>query len=471
MKAVSCAAVDLGATSGRVIVGTWKRRRLELSEVHRFSNRFYAVGGHAYWNIGGLWNETLAGLKKARSEFPGLASVGVDSWAVDSVLVDQEGRMVHPVHAYRDERTVPFLKRLGAAKRAKLYELTGIPDYPYNTGCQLSESLEALPGLADVASRCLCIADYFNYLLSGKMENEISLASHTQLLDVHGRDWSREALELFRVPAHWFGKPRTSPARLGSVRGVPELKGVESILVPGHDTACAFAAMPADSAGNDLFLSTGTWSLLGFESERPLLGPAARRARISNERMGDGTYRPLRSSLGLWILERLIAEHASDAMTPTAWRQLISHTAREKTEGVTLDLSDKTLFNPASMRSAIDAQLKRRRLRAPTSLPAYVRLACDSLARSHADGAALFARLSGLQFARILVVGGGSKNTLLCQATANAAKLPVVSLSLEGSAVGNLAHQFLALGAVSSLTEFRAVLSKQLPSRTFLPLP
>ncbi|WP_404425244.1 rhamnulokinase family protein [Nibricoccus sp. IMCC34717] len=469
MKAVSCAAVDLGATSGRVIVGTWKDGRLALREVHRFPNAFRTVGAHAYWDVPGLWAEVVRGLQVARREFPALASVGVDSWAVDSVLVDANGRMVHPVHAYRDERTVPYLKSLGPERIRKMYELTGVPDYSYNTGCQLGETLRALPGLADVATRCLCIADYFNFLLSGKMENEFSLASHTQLLDVYGDDWSREALEIYGVPAHWLGAPKRSPARLGPVRGLPELKGVQSILVPGHDTACAFAAMPAAPGGGDLFLSTGTWSLLGFETNLPLVGEEARRARISNERMGDGSYRPLRSSLGLWLLERTLADFGETAMSAGKWRQLLAAAKAERKPAITLNLADKALFNPPSMRAAIDAQLRRRGSKPPKTLPAYIRLACDSLAHSHAEAARLFSRLAERSFDRMLVVGGGSRNALLCQATADASGLPVVSLSLEGTAVGNLAHQLLALGAVPSLSEFRASLARQLPSRTFTP--
>lgn len=471
MKTVHCAAVDLGATSGRVIVGTWAKNRLVLTEVHRFTNQFRSLGPNAYWDLPYLWGEARAGLLKAKAQFPRLASVGVDSWAVDHVLVNALGRPVHPVHAYRDQRTQKFSERLAQRGLEQVYAHTGIPNYPYNTSLQLQETLAAVPGMADTAARCLFVPDFFNFLLSGKMENEISICSHAQLLDVHSRDWSAEALAHFGIPGHWFSQPALSPKKLGPITGIPELKGVWNVLVPGHDTACAFTAMPAGPDGSDLYLSSGTWSLLGFESDKPLLGDAAREARISNERMGDGRYRPLRSCLGLWLLEQILPSFAARPLTVSAWTKLIAAAARAPKPARLLDVTDPALFNPSDMRAAIDAQLKRHGSRPPRDLGSYVRLICDSLGRGHADAVRTFEKLSGRKFSRILIVGGGSRNRLLCQATADACALPVLSFALEGSAVGNLASQLIALGAVRDLAEFRARLVRQLDAKTYLPRP
>lgn len=469
MKTVQCAAIDLGATSGRVIVGEWSGRGLRLTEVHRFPNQFRSLAGHEYWDLPSLWSEVRAGLIKARRLFPRLASVGVDGWAVDHVLVDALGRPVYPVHAYRDTRTAKASARLGRSGIERVYSLTGIPNYPYNTSLQLQETLLASPAMAQVASRCLFIPDYFNFLISGKMVNELSIASHSQLIDVHGSDWSDSALKYFGVPRRWFGTAIFSPRRLGPVAGIAELKGVLSVLVPGHDTACAFAAMPAAADGSDIFLSSGTWSLVGIESDVPLLGPGALEARVSNERAGDSRYRPLISCLGLWLLERVLPSFSSRPSTASGWNRLVAAARRAPAPADLLDLTDATLFNPANMRAAIDAQLRRRGAGAPLDLPGYVRLICASLGNGHADAVHSLERLAGRGFRRIVIVGGGSQNRLLCQATADASGIPVASYVLEGAAVGNIASQLIALGEVSGIAAFRERYAQQLAQVAYLP--
>jgi rhamnulokinase len=468
---VHCAAVDLGATSGRVIVGTWAGQRLTLTEVHRFPNQFRPLAGHDYWDLPYLWSEVATGLRHARHQFPRLASVGVDSWAVDHVLVDATGRQLCPVHAYRDSRTAALSAALGRDGLDHIYTLTGIPNYSYNTSLQLQETLQSSPAVSALATRCLFISDYFNFLLSGRMENEISISSHSQLLDVRGTDWSAEAQAHFKIPARWFSHPALSPQTLGPVTGLAELQGVQSILVPGHDTAAAFTAMPAASDGSDLYLSSGTWSLLGFESTTPLLGPEALAARVSNERMGDGRYRPLCSCLGLWLLEQTVPAFRSRPQTAQGWQKLIAAATRAPAPALLLDVTDTSLFSPPVMRTAIDTQLKKRGAKPPRDLAGYVRLICDSLGQGHADAVRTFERLADRKFKRILIVGGGSKNRLLCQATANASGLPVVSFALEGAAVGNLASQLIALGAVKDLATFRHLLSRHLKQTVYRPRP
>jgi len=470
-KTIHCAAVDLGATSGRVIVGTWANRRLRLTEVRRFSNGFRSIGGHDYWDLPGLWAEITAGLRTAKQRFPGLASVGVDTWGVDHVLVNDAGRIVFPTHAYRDARTQPGLQRLAHTRAAlgRIYAATGIPAVFYNSSLQLAETVGSCPAIADLATRCLFLPDYFNYLLSGRMANELSIASTSQLLDVHGSGWSRAALDHFHIPAVWFMPPIPADTVLGPVRDFPGLQDVKVVAVPGHDTACAYAAMPADPAGGDLYISSGTWSLVGFESNRPVLGPEALAARISNERMGDGRYRPLTNVIGLWLLEQTLREFSARPRTDRAWAKLIAAAGRLPAPARLLDVTDPAFVNPPSMRAAIDAQLRKRKLPRPGNLPGYLRLICDSLGQGHADAIRAFERLAGRTFRRILIVGGGSKNRLLCQATADAAGLPVVSFTLEGTAVGNIASQLIALGAVPDLATFRAQQAAGLKQTVYQP--
>jgi rhamnulokinase len=468
------AAVDLGATNGRVILGAWSKNRLKLTEVHRFPNALRSVGAHDYWDIGGLWHEVQCGLRKAAAALPRgakLASVGVDTWGVDHALVDDSGRLVFPVHAYRDARTQRGLKRLANTRAAleRIYAATGIANVFYNTSLQLEETVAHCPAIEDLATRCLFLPDYFNFLLSGRMANEISIASTSQLLDVHTNDWSRAALQHFRIPAEWFAKPVLAGTKLGTVQGLPELKGTRVIAVPGHDTACAYDAMPASPDRTDLYISSGTWSLVGFESDIPALGAAPLAAGISNERIGDGRYRPLTNVIGLWLLECTLKDFAARPKNNAEWATLISAAEKLPAPAELLDVKDPGFTNPRSMRTALDAQLKRRKLRAPKELAGYVRLICDSLGRGHADALRAFERMCGKKFKRILMVGGGAKNRLLCQATADSAGLPLVAFDLEGSAVGNLANQLVAIGAVKNLATFRQHLSANLEKKIYQP--
>lgn len=473
-KALHLAAIDLGATSGRVILGTWKNNQLSLKEVHRFPNVIQSIGKHDYWDIAGLWQEIQTGLAAAAAALPrgaSIASVGVDTWGVDHALVNDTGRLVHPVYAYRDGRTQAGLKRLTNTRAAleRIYAATGIPNVFYNASLQLEELITSCPAVTDLATRCLFLPDYFNYLLSGRMANELTIASTTQLLDVNGDDWSPIALKHFRVPPQWLTKPVRAGTKLGKVRGMDQLKTTQVIAVPGHDTACAYDAMPASPDGTDLFLSSGTWSLVGFESDTPVLGNAALAARISNERIGDGRYRPLTNVIGLWLLEGIMKDFASRPKTDDDWAKLITTAEKLPSPAALLDVTDPAFANPKSMKAAIDAQLKRRKLTAPKNLAGYTRLICDSLGQGHADAKAAFEQMTGRRFKRILIVGGGSKNRLLCQATTNAAGVPVVSFTLEGSAVGNIANQLVALKAVKNIATFRALLGKTLKQTIYKP--
>ncbi len=470
-----CAAVDLGATSGRVIVGTWADGALTLNEVHRFPNAIRSLGGHDYWDVATLWQEVVTGLHAAARSLPkgaSLASVGVDTWGVDYVLLNEHGRLVYPVHAYRDARTQAGLQSLlnTRAALARIYAATGIPAVFYNSSFQLAETIASDPSITDLAARCLFLPDYFNYLLSGRQANGLSIASTTQLLDVKGHDWSREALDYFRVPPTWLSTPVKSGTKLGRVKDLPTLAPTQVIAVPGHDTTCAYDAMPAAAEGGDIFLSSGTWSLVGFESKTPILGPDALAARVANDRTGRGEYRPLINVIGLWLLERTLDTFPSRPTNDREWRTLIKAASALPAPKRLLDVTDPTFGNPASMRAAIDAQLKRHRTKPPRDLAGYVRLICDSLGQGHADVVRRFETLSGQSFRRILMVGGGAKNQLLCQTTANASGLPVHAFQIEGSAVGNLANQLIALKAVKNLAAFRASLSTQLKAKIYRPV-
>lgn len=468
MPAVSAAAIDLGATSGRVIVGTLDKGRLVLDEVHRFRNGFEVLGPHCYWNLPGLFAEVRRGLELARAKHPRLAACGVDTWGCDTALVDKRGRLVFPVHAYRDTRTERQFTRLAEGEIRRVYGWTGIPNLSYNTSLQLQELVERVPGIVDVADRALFLPDYLTFLLGGEMANEISVASTSQLLEVDGCRFSRKALRHFGIPKDWFRKPALAPGAAGTVCGIPGLEKVGVIRVPGHDTACAYDAMPSDDPA-DLYLSSGTWSLMGFIADAPVANKQAFAQGVCNERLGDGRWRPLRTCLGLWLLEQTLPAFDARPESAADWERLIAAAEAAPAPVGLLDTTDRALFNPASMREAIDAQLRAHGHAPPRDLAGYVRLICASLGAGHGRFKKEFEELTGRTFRRILIVGGGSRNRLLCQATADAAGVPVVSYNLEGTAVGNLANQFVALGAVADLRTFRAGLARRLDGVTYTP--
>lgn len=472
MKAVECAAIDLGATSGRIIVGSWSRSGLlTLTEVHRFPNSFTTLGAHDYWDIGGLWREILTGLTKAKQSFPRLASVGICTWGVDHALVTERGRLALPVHAYRDQRTCPGWDRLAGSveKLRNIYSATGIPAHFYNTSLQLAETLAAFPGAAQSVDRCLFLPDYFNYLLCGRMENEISIASTSQLLSVRQADWSRATLVGLGIPARWFSKPIEAGTSLGTIKGIAPLAGLKVIAVPGHDTACAFDAMPTLRGNSDLYVNSGTWSLIGFETSAPILNREALLAGIRNERTGNGAFRPLKSVTGMWLLERVLRELGWRASGSREWAALIRESASLPRPDVLLDSDDFVFNNPRCMVQAVDRFLLRRRQCKPRKPAAYARLIIESLAAGHAKAHGTFRALAGQRFNQILLLGGGSRNRLLCQATADLSQVPVAAFSLEGSAVGNLGSQFVAMGAVSSRDAFREALSRQFKPSIHIP--
>lgn len=464
------AAIDLGATSGRVIVGRFSPKGgLDLTEVHRFPNAFHEFAGHAYWDFGGLFTELKKGLAEAKKLFPDLVSCGVDTWGCDHLLVNGAGRPVFPLHSYRDTRTQPILDRLRAdGDDRRLYQWTGLPIINYNTCIQLAETLSAFPAVRDMASRVLFLSDYVNFLLTGKMVNEFSFASTTQMLDVNGEDWSQETLDFFGIPRAWLSTPTKAGKRLGPLQDVPGTDGLEAVLVAGHDTSSAFEAIPTEPG--DFIISSGTWNLCGAIGESPILGEEAFAYGVSNERCGDGRYRPCKILIGLWVLEQTLATFDTRPKSAAEWDALITAAEERPAPDVLLDTEDRArFFNPRDMKAAIDEQIVARGGQVPRTLTDYVRLICDSLALSIAAAVKKFEALTGDRYKRMVIVGGGSKNRLLCQRTADCTRLPVISFSLEATSVGNMGYQLLGLGEVPSMTAFHNAILPELTKHTYQP--
>ncbi len=460
-------AFDLGASGGRAVLGTLERGCLRLAELHRFANAPVRRGGHWHWDTDRLWREILHALRLCAGRGIRLDSIGFDAWGVDFCLLDAEGQPVGLPFSYRDPHTGPaFRALLRRADCAAIYRRTGIQFLPINTLCQL----RALRGSAELgrARRLLFIPDWFNYRLCGISATERTIASTSQLLDLQGR-WSSPMLALAGVPRSLM--PSLVPTGsvlaplLPSIRRSAGLGPVPVIATAGHDTAAAVAAVPAE--GKDwAFISCGTWSLIGVESDKSCTSAAALRANLTNEAGVGSTFRVLKNVTGLWLLQRLLrlypgasaADAVSAARSAPPWRSLIN--------------PDWTGFaNPHDMRAAIRSFCRRTGQPVPRGLGQLARCIIESLALRHAATIAELAALAGRPIYRIHLIGGGARNALLCRLTADCCGLSVLAGPAEATAIGNTLVQAMALGAVDSLESVRAVVRRSSPAREFRPGP
>ena len=460
MTSVTVAAVDLGASGGRVMAGQAGAEGVALHEVYRFPNEPVAVGGTLYWDILRLYAEVRHGLAAAARRFT-LAGLGIDSWGVDFGLLDATGALLgNPVH-YRDARTTGVPARVHATVPAdELYAATGIQQLRFNTIYQLA----ATPMLAH-AARLLLIPDLLAYWLTGQIGAEVTNASTTSLLEVRAQAWATELIEKTGLPRGIFPPLR----RPGEIIGpVTEPNGLGSplpvIAVASHDTASAVATVPA--AGADFaYISSGTWSLAGMELDAPVLTAASRAANFTNETGVDGTIRYLRNLTGLWLLQQCLRCWPGSSLD-----DLLAGAARVPRLRFVIDPDDPVFVPPGDMPARIAAWLAGRGEAVPAGPAETVRCILDSLALAYRRAIAEVQSLSGRHADVVHVVGGGSRNALLCQLTADATGLPVVAGPAEATCFGNVLVQARALGAApGDLAGMRALIRVAEPLRTYSP--
>jgi rhamnulokinase len=449
VRRVRVAAIDLGASSGRVMLGSVDSGSVELAEVERFPNRPVRVAGTLHWDILALWAGALAGLRAVAHGTDRLDGVGVDSWAVDYGLLDESGALLgNPVH-YRDERTdgvaAKVLADLGAER---LYQLNGLQFLPINTIFQLA----AARGTAQLsaAHTLLLVPDLLTYWLTGTTGAEVTNASTTGLLDVAQRDWSPELLDAVGLRRDLLPDLHEPGTRRGEL--LPEVRdatglapGVPVWAVGSHDTASAVVGVPA--AGDRFaYVSCGTWSLVGLELTAPVLTEDSRRANFTNELGVDGTVRYLRNVMGLWILQEAVRTWDADGST-TDLPALLAEASRVVPFTALVDPDDPVFLHPGDMTARIADVCRRSGQQAPQSRAELVRCVLDSLALAYRRTVDDARRLSGQDVDVIHLVGGGARNELLCQLTADACGLPVEAGPVESAALGNVLVQARALGA------------------------
>lgn len=451
MSPVVVAGVDLGASGGRVIAARVDAGSIELHGVSRFPNEPVRAGGTLHWDILRLYADVVAGLEKAAAGFP-LASAGIDSWAIDYGLLDQSGALIgNPVH-YRDRRTEGVSVTVTAEE---LYATTGIQYLPFNTIYQLAAAA-GTPAL-DAARTLLLIPDLLGYWLTGEVGAEVTNASTTALLDVATRTWATGLMELVGIPPKIFPPLRQPGDVIGPVHGAsPDAGGrltgrdgraLPLVAVGSHDTASAVVAVPARGE-NFAYISSGTWSLVGMELDRPVVTEASRSANFTNEAGIDGTVRYLRNVSGLWLLQEC-QRHWANSAGPAAGaiEPLLSAAAKVPPLRFLIDADDPVFLPPGDMPGRITAWLAARGDPVPEGPAEFTRCILDSLAIAYRRALTDAQQLSGRHADTVHVVGGGSRNELLCQLTADATGLPVIAGPAEATALGNVLVQARALGA------------------------
>ncbi|HEX4444281.1 MAG TPA: rhamnulokinase family protein [Galbitalea sp.] len=463
MTRVSVAAVDLGATSGRVMVGHVGPNSFELNAVARFRNTPIRENGELHWNMTGLYGSVLEGLATALAEQPELASVGVDSWGLDYGLIRDGVLLQQPFH-YRDDRTPRGLAEVRRhISDEELYAHNGLQIMSINSIYQLS--VDRMDGRLQPTDTVLLIPDVVTHLLTGQSIAEQTNASTSGLLNVTSGKWDDELMRKIDLPRTILPELVGPGIAIGPVTDTRLANGARLTLttVGSHDTASAVVAVPATSP-DFAYISCGTWGLVGVETEHPVLTKEALAARFTNEGGVDGRVRFLHNVMGLWILTETIRGWGDDLAPLLA-------AARDVSENVSIfDVDDERFLPPGDMPTRIATSLTERGLPVPSSKAEIVRTIIESLAQAFADSVAKASRLSGTKVSVVHLVGGGSQNELLCQSTADRTGLPVLAGPMEATAMGNVLVQARALGATSpGLDGMRALVAANFAPRRYVP--
>ena len=460
-----CVAVDLGASSGRVMLANYDTatRALTLREVHRFTNRLQNVDGYDCWDIDSLEAEIRRGLVTVCEQGILIDSIGIDTWGVDIVLLDKHGQRVGLPVSYRDSRThglmTQAIEQLG---RADIYGRSGIQFLPFNTLYQLRALVSQQPMLAEQVAHALLIPDYFSYRLTGAMNWEYTNATTTQLVNINSDNWDDELLGWSGAQRSWFGTP-THPGNVIGHWICPQGNRIPVVAVASHDTASAVIASPL-AGKNAAYLSSGTWSLMGFESKTPYTSQQALKANITNEGGAEGRYRVLKNIMGLWLLQRVLPEQNVGDL-----QALIADTAKLPACRHLIDCNDDRFINPANMSVEIQAACAESAQPIPTSPAELARCIFDSLALLYARVLGELAELRGRPFSQLHIVGGGCQNALLNQLCADACGLPVIAGPIEASTLGNIGIQLMTLDELHNVDDFRQVVRDNESLTAFTP--
>ncbi len=472
MKSSSFLAFDLGASGGRGIIGVLKDKVLTLNEVCRFDNGMTNILGSYHWDILRLYDELVKGIAKTISLGLRPASIGIDTWGVDYGLLDKKGNLLGNPYAYRDHRTDTAIEEFSAViPLNRIYKLTGIQFMQFNTLFQLYAATRDKLPVMDMAGDLLFIPDLLNYMLTGIKKTEFTFATTSQLLNPVTGKWEKELFDALGIPVSIMQEIIEPGTVLGplhkSVVDETGMQDVKVIAVASHDTGSAIAAIPA-SDDNFAYISSGTWSLMGIESLHAIITDDSFSYSFTNEGGVNHTYRILKNIMGLWLIQECKRCWAGDRQD-YSYPELVTMAEKSVPFRSLVNPDHASFYNPVDMLSAITDYCGAHGEPLPSQPGEFARCIFESLALKYRYVLESLRKISGKKIDRIHIIGGGSQNKFLCQLTANATGLEVIAGPAEGTAIGNLLVQAMALGYVNSLSEIREIVKNSCETEVFRP--
>ena len=463
-------AVDLGASSGRTILGTLEGDKLTRRELTRFPNNIIQMTGHCYWDIQALYWEIIRGLKIAAQEGISIESIGIDTWGVDVALFGRDGALLRNPYCYRDPHTEGAMEEyFKMVPKERVYEITGIQFMNFNTLFQLATMRRNNDSALEAAHKILFMPDALSYLLTGEMVTEYSILSTSSMMDAHTGRISKELTAPIGISEEQFGRyvqPGEIIGRLTpEIQRLTGLNDIPVIAVAGHDTASAVAAIPAHDE-NFAYLSSGTWSLMGIETKKPIINKDSFEKNFTNEGGIEGTTRFLKNICGMWLFERCRKEW-NDA--PQSYDELYDAAMKVEPFRSLINPDDPDFANPISMVNAIRNYCKRTGQPVPGGYAEECRCIYDSLALRYRDVFEMLKEMSPFPLERMHVIGGGSLNYILDQFIANSLNIPVYAGPQEATAEGNIMMQAKACGMVEDIRQMRALLAKSEQPKRYDP--
>lgn len=465
-------AIDLGASSGRGILGKIEDGKLTLKEVHRFSNDPVETDSGFFWDTLRLLFEIKAAILKCSLDEGGVDTIGIDTWGVDYAYIDSTGAMMAPSYQYRDARTAPMMDKVySRVPYADLYQITGIESMSFNTIFQIADDIERRPWLPENANKLLLTPDLLGYLLTGKAASEYTIASTTALMDAEKREFSKELFSEFDIEEELFA-PIVMPGNVlgkltDKIDGETGHSGAVVVNVGSHDTSSAIAAVPAKD-DDFLFISSGTWSLMGIESDKPVINDITRKYSFTNEGGTFGKINIMKNIMGLWLIQESRRQWKREGLNYSF--DEMSDAALKSEPFASIINPDDPMFNAAGdMPGKIREYCKKTGQKVPETMGAIVRAIFESLALRYRWTSEKLEELTGKKYNSINIVGGGTKDELLCRFTANGTGRTVVAGPVEATAIGNIMAQAIAAGEISSVEEGRKIVGDSFETKTYEP--
>ena len=461
-------AIDIGASSGRHILGSLKDGKLQLEEIYRFDNGIHKVDDEYCWNLKGLFKEIKNGIRKCKEVGKIPKTIGIDTWAVDFVLLDQNDEVLGNTVSYRDDRTEGFMeKAFEVIPKDMLYLHTGIQFQRFNTLYQLLAIKDKKPGILDSAKAFLMIPDYLNFLLTGQKVNEYTNATSTQLINSFDRVWDENILKEYGINKEIFGEIKMPKTSIGNLR--EELVGefgfdMEVILPATHDTGAAFISSVCNDP-DSIYVSSGTWSLIGVENRFPICVPQAMDYNFTNEGGIDYRFRFLKNIMGLWVIQ----EVRRNLYYRYSFSELVEEANKHKDFPSIIDVDHDRFLNPNNMTDEIKLYCMETGQRVPELVGEIAYCVFNSLAHSYKKAVDNLEEIFEKDFERINIFGGGCQNNLLNQLVADVTSKEVLAGPIEATAIGNISAQLISTGELEDLVQARRVIKESFEINIFKP--